>query len=136
MNSSLQEKYILPSPAGAFYCISSKANEQAKHFLQNLMTGKETFLFDTEQFDNDELLLQHIQKLKWLQGFDQAVHIPDGTIEDSLPEILQKAVKAMFKGIRDARAKTLAGKLKGDRALTKESYDAGFMDLTALQNSF
>ena len=55
---------------------------------------------------------------------------------DDLPEILQKAVKAMFKGLRDTRAKTLAGKLKGDRALTKESYDAGFMDLTALQNSF
>ena len=55
---------------------------------------------------------------------------------EDLPEILQKAVKAMFKGLRDTRAKTLAGKLKGDRALTKESYDAGFMDLTALQNSF
>ena len=55
---------------------------------------------------------------------------------EDLPEILQKAVKAMFKGIRDTRAKTLAGKFKGDRALTKESYDAGMMDLTALQNSF
>jgi len=55
---------------------------------------------------------------------------------DDLPEILQKAVNAMFKGLRDTRAKTLAGKLKGDRALTKESYDAGLLDLTALQNSF
>ena len=55
---------------------------------------------------------------------------------EDLPEILQKAVKAMFKGLRSDRAKTLAGKFKGDRALTKESYDAGFMDLTALQNSF
>jgi hypothetical protein len=55
---------------------------------------------------------------------------------DDLPEILQKAVKSMFKGLRDARAKTLTGKLKGDRSLTKESYDAGLLDLTALQNSF
>ena len=55
---------------------------------------------------------------------------------EDLPEILQKAVKAMFKGLRSDRAKTLAGKCKGDRALTKESYDAGLLDLTALQNSF
>ncbi len=90
MNSSLQEKYILPSPAGAFYCISSKANEQAKHFLQNLMTGKETSQFDEEKFEQNAQLLPHIQKLKLLQGFNQAVQIPEGTIEDTLPEILQK----------------------------------------------
>ena len=90
MNSSLQEKYILPSPAGAFYCISSKENEQAKHFLQNLMTGKETSQFDEEKFEQDAQLLPHIQKLKLLQGFDQAIQIPEGTIEDTLPEILQK----------------------------------------------
>ena len=55
---------------------------------------------------------------------------------EDLPEILQKAVKAMFKGLRSDRAKTLAGKCKGERALTKESYDAVLLDLTALQNSF
>ena len=53
-----------------------------------------------------------------------------------LPEMLQKAVKSRFKGLRADRAKTLTGKLKGDRALNKESYDAGVLDLTALQNSF
>ena len=55
---------------------------------------------------------------------------------EDLPEMLQKAVKAGFKGLRAKRAKTLTGKLKGDRALSKESFDAGVMDLTALQNSF
>lgn len=53
-----------------------------------------------------------------------------------LPEMLQKAVKSGFKGLRADRAKTLTGKLKGDRAVTKEAYDAGVLDLTALQNSF
>ena len=53
-----------------------------------------------------------------------------------LPEMLQKALKSGFKGLRADRAKTLTGKLKGDRALSKESFDAGVMDLTALQNSF
>ena len=53
-----------------------------------------------------------------------------------LPEMLQKALKSGFKGLRAKRAQTLTGKLKGDRAVTKEAYDAGVLDLTALQNSF
>jgi len=53
-----------------------------------------------------------------------------------LPEMLQKAVMSGFKGLRADRAKTLTGKLKGDRAVTKESYEAGVLDLTALQDSF
>ena len=54
---------------------------------------------------------------------------------EDLPEMLQKAVKAGFKGLRAKRAKTLTGKLKGDRAVTKEAYDAGVLDLPALQHS-
>jgi hypothetical protein len=55
---------------------------------------------------------------------------------EDLPEMLQKAVKSAFKGLRADRVKTVTGKLKGNRALTKEAYDAGLLDLTALQNSF
>ena len=55
---------------------------------------------------------------------------------ENLPEMLQKAVVSMFSGLRSDRVKTVTGKLKGDRALTKESYEAGLLDLTALQNSF
>ena len=46
MSESLNDKYILPSPAGAFYNISNKENEPARQFLQNLMTEKQTPLFD------------------------------------------------------------------------------------------
>ena len=55
---------------------------------------------------------------------------------ENLPEMLQKAVVSMFSGLRSDRVKTVTGKLKGNRALTKESYEAGLLDLTALQNSF
>jgi len=69
MNTSLSNKYILPSPAGAFYCVSSAENEQSKHFLQNLMTGKETFHLEALKVDNDDQLLKHLQKLKMATGF-------------------------------------------------------------------
>ena len=90
MSTPLNDKYILPSPAGAFYSISTSETEPAKQFLQNLMTGKETSRLDPEKAADNDLLLQHIQKLKWLQVFDQPVAIPDGTIEDALPDLLQK----------------------------------------------
>lgn len=46
MSESLNDKHILPSPAGAFYSISNKENEPARQFLQDLITGKQTPLFD------------------------------------------------------------------------------------------
>jgi len=90
MNIELKDKYILPSPAGAFYSVSYKENEPAKKFLQNLMTKKQATVFDAKKIGDNDQLLQHILKLQWLQGFDQPVQIPDGTIEDALPEILKK----------------------------------------------
>ena len=90
MTSELKNKYILPSPAGAFYSISSMGPDPAKHFLQKLMSGKATFQYDENNIIEDDQLFQHIQKLKWLQVFEQPVQIPDGTIEDTLPEMLQK----------------------------------------------
>jgi len=93
-----QKKYILPSPAGAYYCITSPQSDPAKQFLQKLMTYNETQCSDPEVLNNllssnthsqDEILF-HIQELKWLQSFDQEKRIPEGTIEQLLPEILQQ----------------------------------------------
>ncbi len=97
MSIPLQDKYILPTPAGAYYCISSRETEPAKQFLQKLMTENETMKLDAETLGhlfegetiNQQQLLQHINKLKWLQGFDQAIQILPGTIEQALPDILQ-----------------------------------------------
>ncbi len=97
MSIPLQDKYILPTPTGAYYCISSRETEPAKQFLQKLMAEKETMHLDAETLGhlfedetiNQQQLLQHINKLKWLQGFDQAIQILPGTIEQALPEILK-----------------------------------------------
>jgi len=90
MSTELKNRYVLPSPAGAFYSITCRETDPARQFLQSLMTGSETPLFDEISFAGNDHLLHHIQNLKWLQGFDQAVQIPDGTIEVALPKILKK----------------------------------------------
>jgi len=97
MNKQANDKYILPSPAGAYYCISSNETEPAKHFLQQLMTVSETLHFNSDTFsqlfsgmsDIQDDVLYHVQKLKFLQGFDHSQQIPEGTIEESLPDILK-----------------------------------------------
>jgi len=43
-----------------------------------------------DDINDQQQILRHIQKLKWLQGFDQAMEVPAGTIEQALPEILQQ----------------------------------------------
>lgn len=97
MSFLLQNKYVLPTPAGAYYCVASKAVESSKQFLQRSMTGDETFLLDKEtlkylvsdDIESQELVLLHMQKLKWLQEFDQIKQLPNGTIEDIFPDILK-----------------------------------------------
>ena len=98
MTIEFQDKYILPSPAGAYYCIASKDTEPAKQFLQQLMTFEASQHLDPESLDklfanndiNHEDILYHIQQLKWLQGFDQVQKVPSGTIEDSMPDLLKQ----------------------------------------------
>lgn len=93
----LEDKYILPTPAGAYYCITSKETESTKQFLQRLMTCDDTAQLDAEtleylsgdDIENQEQMLLHMQKLKWLQAFDQSKHAPDGAFEDVLPDILK-----------------------------------------------
>ncbi len=96
MSIQLQDKFILPSPAGAYFCIASKENEPAKHFLQKLMSDTNSCHLDQNNLDglfsdidhDMEEILYHIQELKWLQSFEQAQTVPSGTLESALPEIL------------------------------------------------
>lgn len=97
MSVQHKDKYILPTPAGAYYCIASRETEPAKQFLQRLMTSNETVQFNNDMANNlfegevsdQQELLRYMQKLKWLQQYDQSQQAPDGRVEDVLPDILQ-----------------------------------------------
>ncbi len=48
MTIQYQNKYLLPSPAGAWHCISATNPEPARQFLQQLMTFEESPHFDAD----------------------------------------------------------------------------------------
>ena len=95
MTIRYQDKYLLPSPAGAWHCISAPDTEPARQFLQQLMTFEESPHFDADTInsllpdsDIQESLLYHIQQLKWLQGFSAPRSVPQGNFDESLPDLL------------------------------------------------
>ena len=92
--------YIYPTPAGAYYAVSSTEEDKSRRFLKKLLQQKRTPLLTIEnllilQGDSKEEesafeLLHHCQKLGWVQGLTEAKEFPAGVLEDILPGFLKK----------------------------------------------
>jgi len=89
--------YISPTPAGAYFCVSSNADVAARKLLKVLMMQAETLPLDINELrarlelkSEEELfnLLYRMQELGWLEGIEQKVTAPEGGLEDLLPELL------------------------------------------------
>ncbi|HHI92377.1 MAG TPA: hypothetical protein ENK04_02515 [Gammaproteobacteria bacterium] len=89
--------YIYPTPAGAYYAVSSPTDDPAKRLLRALFQFMETpnLSFDdlhlyTGIKDRDEIaaLLKRMQSLDWLQGCEEPQSVPPGDFEEILPELL------------------------------------------------
>ena len=91
--------FVLPTPAGAYYAISSNEHDKPRKFLQKLLQQQNTpelcieklqFLTETDDADKALELLHHCQKLGWVQGIDEALESPGGALEEILPDLLQQ----------------------------------------------
>ena len=92
--------YIYPTPAGAYYAVSSTEEDKSRRFLKKLLQQKRTPLLTIENLlilqgdSKDEEsafeLLHHCQKLGWVQGLTEAKEFPAGVLEDILPGFLKK----------------------------------------------
>jgi len=89
--------YIYPTPAGAYYAVSSPTDDPARKLLRTLFQFSETPLLAVEGMqlwtgikDKDEILalLNRMQNLGWLQGCEAPQPLPSGNFEDILPELL------------------------------------------------
>jgi hypothetical protein len=91
--------YIYPTPAGAYYAVSSKENDRPRQFLRALFQQDETPKLSVEQLqyltginENERCLelLYHCQKLGLVQGLIKKKAFPSGSLERLLPAMLSK----------------------------------------------
>ncbi|MBD9356610.1 hypothetical protein [Methylomonas albis] len=91
--------YLYPTPAGAYYAISSPETDKPRRFLIRLLQQARTpeltieqlqKLMEIEDEDKALQLLLYCQKLGWVQGVDAPLQAPSTALEDILPELLGK----------------------------------------------
>ena len=89
--------YIYPTPAGAYYAVSSRENDRSRQFVRSLFKQKQTpalkleliqELMGLDQPQKCLELLHHCQKLGFIQGLEQEREAPSGTLEQMLPDLL------------------------------------------------
>jgi len=91
--------YLYPTPAGAYYAVSSLESDKPRQFLRKLLQQPKTQTLNLENLqdlmnhDDQEKcleLLHHCQKLSWVQGLTEPLSYPTGALEDILPDLLSK----------------------------------------------
>jgi len=100
MPYSLSEQYyVLPTPAGAYFAVSSGVREPLREMLRSLLSLTVTpklsasLLQDLAEpeSENDALdIAFRMQKLGWLQGVETPLNCPDQPLEDILPTLLSQ----------------------------------------------
>ncbi len=89
--------YVLPTPAGAYFCVSANSDVPARKVLRALFKQDEIAVLNTELLkqwsgltaDNEALeLIYRMQSLGWLEGVQNKQQAPKGSLEILLPEIL------------------------------------------------
>lgn len=97
--SLVEALYIYPTPSGTYYAVSSTEEDKSRRFLKQLLKQPQTLSLTVENLlmltgleDEEKAfkLLHHCQKLGWVQGLNEAIETPQGTLENILPELLKK----------------------------------------------
>jgi hypothetical protein len=95
----VEQLYIYPTPAGAYYAVSSTAEDKPRRFLKRILQQPQTLALNTanllmlmecEQEEEAFELLYHCQKLGWVQGLSTLENSPQGALENILPVYLKK----------------------------------------------
>jgi hypothetical protein len=90
--------YLYPTPAGAYYAVSSTETDSRRQFLRRLLQQSSTpalnlnNLKDLVGVDDPEKcyeMLFHCHKLNWVQGIDAAERYPSDSLENILPGLLR-----------------------------------------------
>lgn len=89
--------YLYPTPAGAYYAVSSTKIDKPAQFLRLLLLEPQTpamnldtlkRLMDMKNAEQCLELLLHCQQLGWVQGVNEPIGAPEGSLEVILPDLL------------------------------------------------
>lgn len=91
--------FLYPTPAGAYYAVSSNDTDKPRQFIRKLLQQSVTPVLNLENLvqltgieDSEKCyeLLYHCQKLSWLQGLTSPEEYPSDLLENILPGLLSK----------------------------------------------
>ncbi len=94
-----EDLYLYPTPAGAYYAVSSLEMDKPRQFLCKLLQQPQAMALNVNNIkylmeNNEEQkcfdLLHHCQKVGWVQGLAVSRQYPAGSLEDTLPTLLSK----------------------------------------------
>ena len=94
-----ENRYLLPTPAGAYYAVSNDSDDKTRMFLLDLVSQSSSQALDettlqrttrTKNIEEAMELLYRAQGLGWVQGEQQQRDAPVGILEEALPAILGK----------------------------------------------
>jgi len=109
----IDERFVLPTPAGVYYATASNKAESSRRLLLALMAQTESQLLTLDKLcslsgiDSRGTaleLLHRMQSLGWLESYDKVCKAPAGSLEYFLPSLLaelcstQKALLADHQG--------------------------------------
>jgi hypothetical protein len=90
--------YLSPTPAGAYYAVSSSDSDKSRQFIRQLLRQPITKALTLDNLhqltgldDPQECfeLLHHCQKLCWVQGLATKLEYPSDLLENILPDLLR-----------------------------------------------
>ena len=93
----VDDMYLSATPAGAYYCVSGDSDTPSRNLLRVLMQKTVSpelnisVLQSWTGLDNNEealALLYRMQSLSWLEGQDHQQSVPEGSLEEVLPDLL------------------------------------------------
>jgi len=98
MNYQLeQESFLMPSPAGAYYCINDVSDNAARRLLRHFLRQEKVTLVTKESieswFDEEPEVglktLHYLQNLGWIQSMSESEQVSKDPLEDLLPGMLE-----------------------------------------------
>lgn len=93
----IDDHFIMPTSAGAYFCVTHQHAGPTRHLMQALLKEKTSPKLTMEQLlawtglDNDVTAIKFLhraQSLGWIQGLNTPMALPDKPLEDMLPELL------------------------------------------------